>query len=152
MNTTNYQSPNIILFLQHQIPLAEGNLLIDWWLKQHPQESQTTLSKLLKSKQVLLKNRNLIDLPQLSLTEATQLAEQILQSGKLEIKERRYHLRQYHNCFVGSELVDYLVNYQDCLTEEAVALGQSLLKHNLIQHVHNEHEFENEFLFYRFLR
>ena len=46
--------------------------------------------------------------------------------------------------------MDYLVNDQNCLVEEAIALGQNLLTHDLIWHVHQEHEFENEFLFYRF--
>ncbi len=35
--------------------------------------------------------------------------------------------------------------------EEAIAIGQNLLEHKLIQHVCNDHEFKNEFLFYRFL-
>ncbi|MEM8721489.1 MAG: DEP domain-containing protein [Cyanobacteria bacterium P01_G01_bin.39] len=150
MNTLNYQSPSAFLILHYKMSVQESNLIIENWLKQHPQESRSSLSKLLESQKVLVKNNRLFDLPQLSLSEATELAHDIVKSNELSIKDRRYQLANYQQCFIGSELVDWLIKHKNCLEPEAVAIGQSLLEHNLIAHVLNEHEFENKFLFYHF--
>lgn len=53
-------------------------------------------------------------------------------------------------CFISSELVSCLIENINILEAEAIAVGQSLLEHNLIRHVCDDHEFKNEFLFYRF--
>lgn len=66
----------------------------------------------------------------------------------LEIKDRRYRLKIYLQCFIGAELVAWLIQNKNVLTEEAVAMGQSLLRHNLIENMCQEHEFANESLFY----
>jgi len=86
----------------------------------------------------------------LSLGSATKLAEDIRNSGKLKIKDRRYRLMNYQQCFIGSELVDWFIKQKNCSEREAISMGQNLLDHNLIYHVHNEHDFENGYLFYRF--
>jgi hypothetical protein len=71
-------------------------------------------------------------------------------SGGVEVKNRRYRLNVYPNSFVGSEAVDWLVNYDGRSRASAVALGQWLLTEGFIQHVTNDHEFEDGYLFYRF--
>ncbi len=68
----------------------------------------------------------------------------------IEIKERRYRLKLYPDCFVGSELVDWMVTTLSIPPEKAVQIGQLLIEKKLIHHVHDEHSFKNEFLFYRF--
>ncbi|MEM7757828.1 MAG: DEP domain-containing protein [Cyanobacteria bacterium P01_A01_bin.40] len=57
------------------------------------------------------------------------------------MKDRRYQhqLANYQQSFIGSELVDYLIKYKNCIEPEVIAMGQSLLEHNLIAQVHNEH-------------
>ncbi|XP_028261759.1 DEP domain-containing mTOR-interacting protein [Parambassis ranga] len=58
-----------------------------------------------------------------------------LHDGKL-IKERRYHLRTYPNCFVAQELVDWLVSYKEALDRPtAVCLMQHLMDHDIVHHV-----------------
>ncbi len=151
MNTVNYQSPSALLFLRHKISVTDSNLMIDKWLNNHPQKSREDLSKLLQSRKVIFKNDRLVDLPQLTLEEAKLLVQKIHQNSVLEVKDRWYKLKCYPQCFVGSELVDCLGKIKGIATEEAIALGQNLLEHKLIQHVCNDHEFKNEFLFYRFL-
>jgi hypothetical protein len=71
----------------------------------------------------------------------------------VQVKDRMYHFKTYPQCFIGSEAVDYLVTHGDCSTRaEAVLLGQSLMEIlHLFEHVTRDHEFADEYLFYRFI-
>jgi len=149
MDTIDYQSPSTFLFLHHQISINDGNSIIGEWLKEHPQESRASLSKLLESEKVIVKHRKLYDLPRLSLVEATELVREIEEHRDLLIKDRQYQLTKYPQCFIGSELVDWLVEHKSMIAVEAIAIGQNLLSHGLIAHVRQEHDFKNEFLFYQ---
>jgi|GEM_PF-2940312 len=151
MDTINYQSPNTFLFLHHQISVNDANSIIYNWLKEHPQESRATLYKLLESRKVIVKHGKLYDLPRLSLLDATELVRNIRESGEVEVKDRQYRLTHYSQCFIGSELTDWLMKSKKLVEAEAIAIGQNLLEHNLIAHVRNEHDFKNEFLFYHFI-
>uniref|UniRef100_UPI00398F5C9A DEP domain-containing mTOR-interacting protein isoform X2 n=1 Tax=Pristiophorus japonicus TaxID=55135 RepID=UPI00398F5C9A len=68
------------------------------------------------------------------------------------IKDRRYHLRTYPNCFVAKELIDWLLDHKDAADRvTAIKLMQKLLDHGVIHHVCDEHkEFKDAKLFYRF--
>jgi hypothetical protein len=67
------------------------------------------------------------------------------------IKDRRYKLKKYKRVFVGGELIDWLIAQQEVKTrEEALALGKAMLKKDLFHHVHAEHDFKDEMLYYRF--
>ena len=68
----------------------------------------------------------------------------------LEIKTRRYQLKLYKRCFVGSEAVDWLVNHLNISRQQAVAIGRKLIHKKIIHHVSEEHSFKDEPLFYRF--
>ncbi|KAM9859798.1 DEP domain-containing mTOR-interacting protein [Aulostomus maculatus] len=74
-----------------------------------------------------------------------------LHDGKL-IKDRRYHLRTYPNCFVAQELIDWLINHKeapDRLT--AVRLMQHLMDHDIVHHVCDKRPvFKDAKLLYRF--
>ncbi|XP_022601192.1 DEP domain-containing mTOR-interacting protein-like [Seriola dumerili] len=74
-----------------------------------------------------------------------------LHDGKL-IKDRRYHLRTYPNCFVAQELIDWLVSHKvapDRAT--AVCLMQHLMDHDIIHHVCDKRPvFKDAKLLYRF--
>ena len=51
------------------------------------------------------------------------------------IKDRKYHLRNYKCCFVGSELVDWLLEKGEVeKREEAVDILQKLLEYSVIHH------------------
>lgn len=57
-----------------------------------------------------------------------------LHDGKL-IKDRRYHLRTYPNCFVAQELIDWLVSHKEALERAtAVCLMQHLMDHDIVHH------------------
>ncbi|XP_068598236.1 DEP domain-containing mTOR-interacting protein-like [Brachionichthys hirsutus] len=58
-----------------------------------------------------------------------------LHDGKL-IKDRRYHLRTYPNCFVGQELISWLVSHKESPDRAtAVRLLQHLMDNDIIHHV-----------------
>ncbi|TNN67324.1 DEP domain-containing mTOR-interacting protein [Liparis tanakae] len=58
-----------------------------------------------------------------------------LHDGKL-IKDRRYHLRTYPNCFVAEELIDWLVSHKEAPDRAtAVCLMQHLMDHDILHHV-----------------
>lgn len=150
MSTTNIQSPSSIMILKYNMSFKQIEPLINKWLINHPSESFDTLSKLLRSGQVVLKKKTLSRVPKLSPIEAIKLIEEIKQSGSLKVTDQKYHLKVYKNCFVGSELIDWLKVYKGLITEEALLLGKYLFTLNLIRHTKNEHDFENEYLFYNF--
>ena len=51
------------------------------------------------------------------------------------IKDRRYHLRVYQECFAGHEMVDWLLKKGEVESrKEAVAMMQKLLDHGVIHH------------------
>jgi hypothetical protein len=68
------------------------------------------------------------------------------------VKDRRYRLKSYPQCFVGSDAVSLLVSSGHAASrEEAVLIGRVLChRYNLFHHVQQEHLLEDKYLFYRF--
>lgn len=51
------------------------------------------------------------------------------------IKDRRYHLRTYQACFIGHEMVDWLLKKGEVESRnEAVAMMQKLIDNGVIHH------------------
>ncbi|KNC47676.1 glutaredoxin [Thecamonas trahens ATCC 50062] len=72
----------------------------------------------------------------------------------LEIKKRTYHLRKYHDCFVGSEAVDWMLERYGGVVasrEDAVVFLQRLVDIKVIRHVCDDHPLRDGYFFYRFL-
>ena len=71
----------------------------------------------------------------------------------VDLKDRKYHLATYKQCFVGSEAVDFLVSSGIAESrEDAVMLGNALsTEYHLFEHVTRDHEFKDEKLFYKFV-
>jgi hypothetical protein len=70
--------------------------------------------------------------------------------GGIKIKDRRYHLRVYAQCFIGSEAVDWMRDRLRISRGEAVRLGQRLMDAKHIHHVVDDHKFKDGHFFYRF--
>lgn len=68
------------------------------------------------------------------------------------IKDRRYHLRTYPNCFVAKELADWLMEHKEAPDREtAIRLMKKLMDNNIIHHVCDEYsDFKDAKLLYRF--
>ncbi|KAL8720930.1 MAG: hypothetical protein Q9225_002286 [Loekoesia sp. 1 TL-2023] len=81
-----------------------------------------------------------------------QLLSQTMQGEKgVRMMDRRWHWRLHYNCFIGFELTSWLLqNFRDVDTrEEAVELGNDLMKNGLFQHVEQRHNFRDGNYFYQ---
>ncbi|MEO1131852.1 MAG: hypothetical protein AAFX40_04000 [Cyanobacteria bacterium J06639_1] len=95
--------------------------------------------------------RQLVPAPLSTTEELAVLRSQMLGANGLDIRDRRYRLRVYPECFVGHEGVDWLVQTQLLSRAEAVRVGRRLVRRNIISHVLNDQDFADEFYFYRFV-
>jgi Domain found in Dishevelled, Egl-10, and Pleckstrin (DEP) len=78
------------------------------------------------------------------------LAEGFKQNVRIE--DRKYLLKTYKDCFVGKEAVDYLVKSGAAPSrQDAVELGKALQSTFLFEHVTRDHQFSDDYLFFRFL-
>mmetsp|Transcript_3009 Transcript_3009/g.6562 ORF Transcript_3009/g.6562 Transcript_3009/m.6562 type:complete len:1062 (-) Transcript_3009:140-3325(-) len=78
----------------------------------------------------------------------------LLQSD-IEVRDRKYHFKIYKKCFVGSELVDYLVenDLAHSRSEAATMAQEIMVTLKLFEHVQNTRsDFEDDYQFYRFIR
>jgi hypothetical protein len=91
---------------------------------------------------------NMVDLDSSALK---RLAERL--QDNIETKSHRHHLRVYKDTFTGEEAVSLMVSSGMTKSrEEAVALGKKVqATFKLFEHVAREHDFEDKFLFYRFV-
>lgn len=67
------------------------------------------------------------------------------------LADRRWHLRTHHRCFRGDHLTSWLIsNFKDIQTrEEAVKLGEALMREGLFTHVMQKHQFRDGNYFYQ---
>ncbi|KAM4727765.1 rap guanine nucleotide exchange factor 4-like isoform 1-T1 [Anableps anableps] len=91
-------------------------------------------------------------------SEKLQRAGKVLRNAILSraphmIRDRKYHLKTYRQCCVGTELVDWLVMQSACVLTRSHAVGmwQALLEEGVLNHVDQELGFHDKYLFYRFL-
>uniref|UniRef100_A0A3B3UEZ4 Rap guanine nucleotide exchange factor 4b n=1 Tax=Poecilia latipinna TaxID=48699 RepID=A0A3B3UEZ4_9TELE len=91
-------------------------------------------------------------------SEKLQRAAKVLRNAILSraphmIRDRKYHLKTYRQCCVGTELVDWLVMQSACVLTRSHAVGmwQALLEEGVLNHVDQELGFHDKYLFYRFL-
>lgn len=72
----------------------------------------------------------------------------------LEVKDRTYHLKVYKDCFVGTDAVDFIVDYLKLPSREAaLKVGQDMnAAVHCLEHVVHDHDdqLKDEKLFYRF--
>uniref|UniRef100_A0A8K9XJX2 Rap guanine nucleotide exchange factor 4 n=1 Tax=Oncorhynchus mykiss TaxID=8022 RepID=A0A8K9XJX2_ONCMY len=91
-------------------------------------------------------------------------SEKILRAGKVlrdailsraphMIRDRKYHLKTYRQCCVGTELVDWQMQQSSSVYSriQAVGMWQVLLEEGVLNHVDQELTFQDKYLFYRFL-
>ena len=77
---------------------------------------------------------------------------QVIQSEKgVRMMDRRWHWKLHYNCFIGFELTTWLLdNFRDVETrDEAVELGNELMKSGLFHHVEHRHDFRDGNFFYQ---
>ncbi|KAL6484692.1 hypothetical protein MHYP_G00067370 [Metynnis hypsauchen] len=81
------------------------------------------------------------------------LRNTILSQAPHMIRDRKYHLKTYRRCCVGTELVDWQMQQGSCVHSrvQAVGMWQVLLEEGVLNHVDHELDFQDKYLFYRFL-
>lgn len=79
-----------------------------------------------------------------------QLAVEMRADKDLEIKTRRYKLKLYQRCFVGSEAVDWMVKNYGISRADAVLLGQKLIDKKIAYCAVEKNVFKDQELYYRF--
>lgn len=80
------------------------------------------------------------------------LAVQLQGPGGLKLVDRTWHFKVHPHCFLGSELVSWLIEaFEDIDSrEEANLYGQSLMDRGLFRHVEQRHGFLDGHFFYEF--
>ncbi|XP_061547773.1 rap guanine nucleotide exchange factor 4 isoform X2 [Phycodurus eques] len=91
-------------------------------------------------------------------------SEKVLHAGKIlrnailsraphMIRDRKYHLKTYRQCCVGTEMVDWQMQHSSFVHSrlQAVAMWQVLLEEGVLCHVDQEPNFQDKYFFYRFL-
>ncbi|MBI5789943.1 MAG: hypothetical protein HZA63_00555 [Rhodocyclales bacterium] len=78
---------------------------------------------------------------------AAALAAALIAGG--QVADRRYHLKKYPQCLVGSAAVDWLCQRHGCTREQAVALGAALARAGYLHHVVKQQPFQDGEYFYR---
>lgn len=92
-----------------------------------------------------------IEADPVSLFDLQQVAKEMRSpEGGIEIQDRRYRLRVYRLCFTGQSATDWLEQRYQLSRSDAVRLGQRLVSQKWIHHVVDDHDFKDEYLFYRF--
>jgi len=68
-------------------------------------------------------------------------------------KDRRFRMKLYHQAFLGTDAVDWLVSHESKLASRgaAVKLGKMLVKLHYIRHVNNDHSFKDKPHLYQFV-
>lgn len=91
------------------------------------------------------------DLYQRSNLNVASLADTIQTEKGVRMLDRRWHWRLHYNCFIGFELTTWLLqNFRDVDTrDEAVELGNELMKNGMFQHVEQRHNFRDGNYFYQ---
>ena len=105
------------------------------------------------SKRGGLRSLRLGEVPEHRKHEVAKLGERLRLRWHDEgiIKDRRYHMRAYSKCFPANLAVDCLLDRKDADTrQQAVCIMKNLQRFDLVHHVVDDHDFKDEFLFFRF--
>ncbi len=136
-----------ILMMRFGLSPYKALPLTSHWLQTHPTASWETLNTLLLRREVIFVKGILHDVTP---TQIKILTLQMRRDSGIKIKNRWYSCRFYPQCFIGSEAVDWFVKTQKVTRLEAIQIGEMLIARQIIHHVHDDHNFKDEYLFYRF--
>ncbi len=136
-----------LLLIRFNLSPSQSLFVIQDWLAKHLDQTWEDLEELVDQGVVIVENNVLLNVYPL---ELYYLVKEMRSSHGVKLKNRRYLLKVYNNCFIGSEAVEWLVRRKNITREEAIQLGQLLMDYQIINHVANDHSFKDEYLFYHF--
>ncbi|GEQ66645.1 hypothetical protein JCM33374_g308 [Metschnikowia sp. JCM 33374] len=81
-----------------------------------------------------------------------QLAQELQTDGGLKLVDRTWHFKFHPHCFLGSDLVSWIIKQFDDIDsrEAATEYGQTLMDRGVFSHVENRHGFLDGHYFYEF--
>ena len=85
-----------------------------------------------------------------TVAEVESAAHRLRSPEGVEVTDRRYLLRVYPRCFIGSEAVSWLAENENLTRSEARSLGERMLELGQFRHVLDEHGFIDGSFYYRF--
>eukprot|EP00466_Bigelowiella_natans_P010148 jgi/Bigna1/82355/fgenesh1_pg.91_\ len=86
-----------------------------------------------------------------SLERLASVAEML--TANVVVPKLRHRLRKYKDAFIGQKAVSFMCEQGLANSrEEAVRLGNILLGEGFIRHVHGDHTFKDEYLFYNVIK
>lgn len=85
------------------------------------------------------------------LKHLAELVQAMRDRGGLPVGPRYRHFVRYPNCFRGREAVSWLASHCDIPRERATQIGRAMLQANFIQHLYDEHPFQDSALLFRFV-
>lgn len=136
-----------LLMMRFKIPPSQSVSIVQQWIDEHPEESYENLKQSLENGLIRVEKQQFINL---YTPEINRLVNKMRGENGIEIKDRNYRLKKYSQCFIGSETVKWFIDNYQTTKAEALKLGQNLITEKIIHHVTDDHEFKDDFLFYRF--
>ncbi|MGD1950888.1 MAG: hypothetical protein ACFB14_14740 [Leptolyngbyaceae cyanobacterium] len=137
-------------YLNLKIPYDQADSLVSELYERYSQYNYETLAQWILAGDVSYVDGKLMVAPYVTPDALDLVILGMRGAGGLMIKDRRYKLKVYSKCFVGSEAVDWLVKNLDISQQEAVCIGKRLLYRGIVHHVLDEQDFKDDYLFYRF--
>lgn len=139
-----------IAYLNLKIPYAQADSLVSELYERYSQYDYEILAQWILAGDVSYVDGKLVVAPYVTPDALDSLILRMRGAGGLMIKDRRYKLKVYSKCFVGSEAVDWLMENLDISQQEAARIGKRLLYRGIIHHVLDDQDFKDDYLFYRF--
>ena len=136
-----------LLLMRYKISPKQSLEMIQAWLQSHPGIAYDVLEEYLRNNLVRVEKGQLIDLYE---ERIMTLVNDLRGKDGIKIQDRRYKFTSYPLCFIGSEAVEWMESRYLLSKPEAIRLGQELINLKIIHHVTDEHDFKNDYLFYRF--
>lgn len=147
INNNIQQKVLALLLMRFNVSPAKSLDISKRWLNNHPNSTWEDLYNSVNNNLITVKNLELIDLYD---QKISKLVNDMKGKDGIEIKDRRYYLKTYSQCFIGSEAVEWMQKKYKISQREAIKLGQNLVDKKIIHHVTDDHQFKNDFLFYTF--
>ncbi len=136
-----------LLLMKFKLNPTESFKIIQEWIQNNSDENYEVLENCLKNDLVKIENGSVISLYDENITT---LVNDLRGKNGIEIKDRRYKLTNYPQCFIGTEAVQWIRIKYSLSESDAIREGQKLIKLKIIHHVADDHDFENDYFFYRF--
>ena len=82
--------------------------------------------------------------------DVKDVATRMRGAGGVDVAARRYLLKSYPKCFIGTEAVDWLALNYRLSRPLAVKLGERMVAEGIFHHVADDHDFKDGDFFYRY--